>query len=118
MLIPKFADVHPDYQTILSQWLFHKCMDIIFADAKVTAIVGKFMPDPASHVRHCFTPLDMYTVYLPEQQAIACISKITSPITLATSESFGDTYHHPPHTKEHTLAMIYNICQHIDPWRL
>ncbi|KAG1822264.1 hypothetical protein EV424DRAFT_1472203 [Suillus variegatus] len=49
MPIPKFVDVHPDYQTILSQRLFHKCMDIIFADAKVAAMVGKFIPDPAGH---------------------------------------------------------------------
>ncbi|KAG2029027.1 hypothetical protein BDR03DRAFT_936897 [Suillus americanus] len=70
MPIPKFVDVHPDYQTILSQRLFHKCMDIIFADAKVAAMVGKFMPDPASHVQHCFTPLVAYTADLPEQQAI------------------------------------------------
>ncbi|KAG1718492.1 hypothetical protein EDB19DRAFT_1899235 [Suillus lakei] len=57
MPIPKFVDIHPDYQTILGRRLFHKCMDIIFADAKVAAMVGKFMPDPAGHVRHCFTPL-------------------------------------------------------------
>ncbi|KAG2149014.1 uncharacterized protein EDB93DRAFT_1240381 [Suillus bovinus] len=76
MPIPKFSDVHSDYQTILSQRLFHKCMDIIFADAKVAAMVGKFMPDPSGHVRHCFTPL------------------------------------------EHTLSVIYDICQCIDPWRL
>jgi hypothetical protein len=118
MPIPKFADVHPDYQTILSQRLFHKCMDIIFADTKVAAMVGKFMPDPAGHVRHCFTPLVAYTADLPEQQAIACVSKVASPITLATSRSFGDTYCHPPRTKEHTLAAIYDICQRIDPWRL
>ncbi|KAG1741973.1 hypothetical protein EDB19DRAFT_1895005 [Suillus lakei] len=82
MPIPKFVDIHPDYQTILSQWLFHKCMDIIFADAKVAAMVGKFMPDPASHVRHCFTPLVAYTADLPEQQAIACVLKVASPIML------------------------------------
>ncbi|KAG2097743.1 uncharacterized protein F5147DRAFT_747441 [Suillus discolor] len=38
MPIPKFVDVHPDYQTILSQHLFHKCMNIVFADAKVAAM--------------------------------------------------------------------------------
>jgi Plavaka transposase len=118
MPIPKFVDVHPDYQTILSQRLFHKCMDIVFADAKVAAMVGKFMPDPARHLRHCFTPLVTYTADLPEQQAIACVSKVASLITLATSQSFGDTYRHPPRTKEHTLTAIYNICQRIDPWRL
>ncbi|KAG1797206.1 uncharacterized protein BJ212DRAFT_1450508 [Suillus subaureus] len=104
MLIPKFADVHSDYQTILSQRLFHKCMDIIFANAKVAAMTGKFMPDPSGHVQHCFTPLAAYTTDLPEQQAIACVSKVTSPITLATSQSFGDNYRHTPRTKEHTLS--------------
>ncbi|KAG2136941.1 uncharacterized protein EDB93DRAFT_1242301 [Suillus bovinus] len=106
MPIPKFSDVHSDYQTILSQWLFHKCMDIIFADAKVVAMVGKFMPNPSGHVQHCFTPLVAYTADLPEQQAIACVSKVASPITLATSQSFGDSYHHTPRTKEHTLSRV------------
>lgn len=118
MPIPKFANVHSGYQTILSQRLFHKCMDIIFADAKVAVIVGKFMPNPAGHIWHCFIPLIAYTVDLPEQQAIACVLKVASPITLATSRSFGDTYCHPLHMKEHTLAVIYNICQWIDPLRL
>ncbi|KAG2107501.1 uncharacterized protein F5147DRAFT_774333 [Suillus discolor] len=118
MLIPKFSDVHTDYQTILSQRLFHKCMDIIFADAKVAAMAGKFMPDPSGHVRHCFTPLAAYTADLPKQQAIACVSKVASPVTLATSQSFGDSHRHMPCTKEHTLSVIYDICQCIDPWRL
>jgi hypothetical protein len=93
-------------------------MDIIFANAKVTAITGKFMPDPSGHVRYCFTPLAAYTADLPEQQAIACVSKVASPITLATSQSFGDNYRYAPRTKEHTLSVIYDICQCIDPWRL
>ncbi|KAG1784969.1 uncharacterized protein HD556DRAFT_1314634 [Suillus plorans] len=118
MPIPKFSDVHTDYQTILSQRLFHKCMDIIFADVKVTAMAGKFMPDLSGHLRHCYTPLAAYTADLPEQQAIACVSKVASPITLATSQSFGDSYRYAPCTKEHTLSVIYDICQHIDPWRL
>ncbi|KAG1800667.1 hypothetical protein EV424DRAFT_1352065 [Suillus variegatus] len=118
MPIPKFSDVHTDYQTILSQWLFHKCMDIIFADVKVTAMAGRFMPDSSGHLRHCYTPLAAYTADLPEQQAIACVSKVASPITLATSQSFGDSYHYAPRTKEHTLSVIYDICQRIDPWRL
>ncbi|KAG2046197.1 hypothetical protein BDR06DRAFT_985667 [Suillus hirtellus] len=85
MPIPKFSNVHTDYQTILSQRLLHKCMDIIFADVKVTAVAGKFMPDSSGHLRHCYMPLAAYTADLPEQQAI---------------------------------ALIYDICQRIDPWRL
>ncbi|KAG1791079.1 uncharacterized protein HD556DRAFT_1433078 [Suillus plorans] len=69
MPIPKFVDVHPDYQTILSQRLFHKCMDIVFADAKVAAMVGKFMPDPAGHLRHCFTPLVALREFQEEAKA-------------------------------------------------
>ncbi|KAG1845377.1 hypothetical protein C8R48DRAFT_617186 [Suillus tomentosus] len=80
MPIPKFVDVHADYQTILSQRLFHKCMDIIFADAKVAAMSGKFIPDPCGHVRHCFTPLAAYTADLPEQQAIASKARSLSGV--------------------------------------
>ncbi|KAG2055026.1 hypothetical protein BDR06DRAFT_845373, partial [Suillus hirtellus] len=96
MPIPEFSDIHTDYQTILSQWLFHKCMDIIFTDVKVTAMAGKFMPDSSGHLRHCYMPLAAYTADLPEQQAIACVLKVASPITLDTSQSFGDSYHYAP----------------------
>ncbi|KAG1816369.1 uncharacterized protein BJ212DRAFT_1446931 [Suillus subaureus] len=99
MPIPKFADIHSDYQIILT-------------------MTGKFMPDPSGHVQHCFMPLAAYTADLPEQQVITCVSKVTSPIMLATSQSFGDNYRHAPCTKEHALSVIYDICQCIDPWRL
>ncbi|KAG1889013.1 uncharacterized protein F5891DRAFT_1131908 [Suillus fuscotomentosus] len=117
MPIPKFVDVHPDYQTILSQHLFHKCMDIVFADTKVAAMVGKFMPDPAGHLRHCFTPLVAYTADLPEQQAIACVSKVASPITLATSQSFEFQEEAKAHSLSGIHQPFWQNWRHSDPSR-
>ncbi|KAG1782103.1 hypothetical protein EV702DRAFT_1177149 [Suillus placidus] len=99
MPIPKFIDVHPDYQTILSQQLFHKCMDIIFADTKVTVMVGKFMPNPAGH------------------QAIACVSKVASPITLATSQSFEFQEEAKAHSLSGVHQPFWRNWRHSDPSR-
>ncbi|KAG1851600.1 hypothetical protein DFJ58DRAFT_716672 [Suillus subalutaceus] len=49
--------VHPDYQSILQARLWHKCMDLVFANLKVAAKDGCFMPDPSRYIRHVFTPL-------------------------------------------------------------
>ncbi|KAG0692649.1 hypothetical protein DFH29DRAFT_817299 [Suillus ampliporus] len=56
MPIAKFH-VHSDYQTILQARLWHKCMDLIFANLKVAAAKGCFMPDPFRYIHYVFTPL-------------------------------------------------------------
>ncbi|KAG1781688.1 hypothetical protein EV702DRAFT_1177394 [Suillus placidus] len=49
--------VHPDYQSILQARLWHKCINLVFANLKVAAKDGCFMPDPSRYIRHVFTPL-------------------------------------------------------------
>ncbi|KAG1887539.1 uncharacterized protein F5891DRAFT_1132109 [Suillus fuscotomentosus] len=49
--------VHTDYQSILQARLWHKCLDLVFANLKVAAKDGCFMPDPSRYIRHVFTPL-------------------------------------------------------------
>ncbi|KAG1759043.1 hypothetical protein EDD22DRAFT_981216 [Suillus occidentalis] len=56
MPIAKFR-VHPDYQSILQAWLWHKCMDLVLANLKAAALDGCFMPDSNRHIRFVFTPL-------------------------------------------------------------
>ena len=66
MSIPKF-ETHPDYHSILQAKLWHKCMDRICINLKVTAQVGKFIPDCNGYICCCFTPLIAYQGDLPEQ---------------------------------------------------
>ncbi|KAI9568687.1 hypothetical protein HD554DRAFT_2204916 [Boletus coccyginus] len=42
---PKF-ETHPDYQTILQARLWHKCVDLVFANLKNATLHGDFMVDP------------------------------------------------------------------------
>ncbi|KAG2132209.1 hypothetical protein BD769DRAFT_1666227 [Suillus cothurnatus] len=117
MPVAKFR-VHPDYQTILQARLWHKCVDLICANLKIAARDGCFMPDPSRHIRYVFTPLIAHVCDLPEASMIAAVSKSASPITMATQEKFGDGVLYPPRTGKHTLQLIYNISQEIDPWDL
>ncbi|KAG2028984.1 hypothetical protein BDR03DRAFT_988058 [Suillus americanus] len=117
MPVAKFR-VHPDYQTILQARLWHKCVDLVCANLKIAARDGCFMPDPSRHIRYVFTPLIAHVCDIPEASMIAAVSKSASPITMATQEKFGDGVLYPPHTGKHTLQLIYNISQEIDPWDL
>ncbi|KAG1765674.1 hypothetical protein EDD22DRAFT_1014434 [Suillus occidentalis] len=117
MPIVKFK-VHPDYQTILQARLWHKCMDLIFANLKAAASEGCFMPDPFRHLRYVFTPLIAHVCDLPEASMIAAVSKNASPVTMATQKEFGDGILHPPRTGRHTLQLIIDLCKTIDPWDL
>ncbi|KAG1753656.1 uncharacterized protein EDB91DRAFT_1234095 [Suillus paluster] len=115
--IPKF-DIHSDFQMLLHTHLFHKCMDLIFAKCKVAMRIGKYMPDPMGYLRHCFTPLVAYTADLPEAQLIACVSKNASPLTMATQSDFGSAQIFPRRTGDHTLKLIYDLCERVDPWNV
>ena len=115
--MPKF-ETHPNYQTILQTCLWHKCVDLVFANLKNTARHGDLMVDPSGDIQHCFTPLVAWTVDLPEQLMIACISKNTSPVTEASIKQFGDGKHHALHAGEKTLERIFDTAQDVDPWNL
>lgn len=117
MPVVKFK-VHQDYQTILQARLWHKCMDLIFANLKTAAAEGCFMPDPFRHIRYVFTPLIAHVCDLPEASMIAAVSKNASPVTMATQKDFGDGTLHPPRTGRHTLQLIVDISKTVDPWDL
>ncbi|KAH0833813.1 hypothetical protein J3R83DRAFT_10967 [Lanmaoa asiatica] len=114
---PKFK-THPNYQTILQAQLWHKCVNLVFANLKDTALYGDFMVDPFSDIQHCFTPLIAWTADLPEQLMIACVSKNASPITEASIKQFGDGMCHASRTGERTLERIFDTAQDVDPWNL
>ena len=115
MPIPKFK-AHPDYQTILQARVWHKCMDIICANLKISAHMGEYMPDPVGDLRYCFTPLVAYTADLPEQQMIAGVAQSSSPVTLARTSQFGDGIPYPPRDALHTLQQLFEIAQQVNVW--
>ncbi|KAG1885930.1 uncharacterized protein F5891DRAFT_1132660 [Suillus fuscotomentosus] len=110
--------VHQEYQSILQTRLWHKCMDLVFANLKVAANDGCFMPDPSRYIHHVFTPLVAHMCDLPEATMIAAVSKNSSPLTMAIQADFGDGILHPPHTGSHTLKLIVGISQNVDFWDL
>ncbi|KAG2040942.1 hypothetical protein BDR03DRAFT_979780 [Suillus americanus] len=117
MPIAKFR-VHPDYQSILQAWLWHKCMDLVLANLKAAALDGCFMPDPNRHIHFVFTPLVAHVCDLPEASMIAAVPKNVSPVTMAGQRDFGDGTLHPPHTGKHTLQLIVDTARKVDPWDL
>ncbi|KAG2030167.1 hypothetical protein BDR03DRAFT_1017429 [Suillus americanus] len=117
MPIAKFC-VHPDYQGILQARLWHKCVDLVCANLKITAKDGCFMPDPSQYIRYVFTQLVAHICDLPEAMMIAAVSKSASPITMAMQANFGDGVLYPPRTGHHTLQVIYEISKEVDPWDL
>ncbi|KAG2362499.1 hypothetical protein BDR07DRAFT_1284465 [Suillus spraguei] len=117
MPIIKFK-VHLDYQTILQGRLWHKCIDLIFANLKAAAAEGCFMPDPFQYICYVFTPLIAHVCDLLEATMITVVSKNASPLTTATQKNFSDGTLHPPHTGWHTLQLIVDICKTVDPWDL
>ncbi|KAG2121046.1 uncharacterized protein F5147DRAFT_741881 [Suillus discolor] len=108
--IVKFR-IHQEYQSILQARLWHKCMDLIFANLKVAANNGCFMPDPSHYIHHVFTPLVTHMCNLPEATMIAAVSKNSSPLTMAIQADFSDGILNPPHTGNHTLELIVGISQ-------
>ncbi|KAG1853234.1 hypothetical protein C8R48DRAFT_749657 [Suillus tomentosus] len=111
MPIVKFR-VHPDYQSILQAWLWHKCMDLVCANLKAAAAEGCFMPDPFRFICYVFTPLVAHVCDLPEATMIAAVAKNASPLTMATQEHFGDGILHPPPAKALNLSGV-----HMPYWR-
>ncbi|KAG1784681.1 uncharacterized protein HD556DRAFT_1435370 [Suillus plorans] len=98
--------VHQEHQSILQARLWHKCMDLVFANLKVTANDNCFMPDPSCYICHVFMPLVAHVCDLPEATMIAAVSKNLSLLTMAIQADFCDGILHPPHTGNHTLELI------------
>ena len=113
--IPKFVNVSPQVQAILSARIFHICLDIITVNLKHATVHGIAMSDPSGKVRICHTPLASWIVDLPEQRMIACVLANQSPFTTATSDQFGDYHCYPRRTWEYTLNLITQACSFTNP---
>ena len=61
------------------------------------------MSNPNNLTHYCFMPLVTYTADLPEQLMIACITKSSSPVTIAEKNQFGDAIPYAPRDSNLTL---------------
>ncbi|KAF8547967.1 hypothetical protein OG21DRAFT_1489777 [Imleria badia] len=111
-LLPVPLFIHPKSRvcSLLSDRLFHKCLDIVLGPFKVAASVGIMMNDPKGNLHYCYMPLIGYIADTPEQSLLACTSPKTSSVSTAAHKQFGDGIRHPCRTASKTLSNILAIC--------
>ena len=58
-LLPVTSFIHKKswVHSLLSNRLFHKCLDIVLGRLKVAAAIRIMMSDPVDNLRYCYTPL-------------------------------------------------------------
>ncbi|KAI6131086.1 hypothetical protein EDD16DRAFT_1515246 [Pisolithus croceorrhizus] len=100
-------------KSVLSNHLYHHCLDIVVKPLKIAAQIGIMLSDPLGNSWYCYTSLASCIVDMPEACLIACVQGKTLPATLANYTQFGDPFQHQPQTKAITLSCIESI--NIDP---
>ncbi|KAI5994395.1 hypothetical protein EDD15DRAFT_2165927 [Pisolithus albus] len=55
--VPSFIHKKSRIRSLLSDRLFHRCLDLILTPLKIAATVGVMMNDPHGNLRYCYTPL-------------------------------------------------------------
>lgn len=119
--IPHFIHPKKRMKGLLSDRVFHECMDFVTQPLKTAARIGIMMSDPLGGQRFCFTPLAGYIVDTPESTLIAGVGGggKTSSVTMASYEQFGDPFRHEPRSASTTLAQLKSMeDQGFDPWDL
>ncbi|KAF8133422.1 hypothetical protein EV363DRAFT_1397654 [Boletus edulis] len=91
--VPSFIHKTLWVHGLLSNQLFHQCLDFILHSLKVAATVGVMMSDPVGNLRYCYTPLVTYVTDMPEQGLITCTSTRASSISTVLYYQFGDNIH-------------------------
>lgn len=116
-LLPVSSFVHkkPRVRGLLSDRLFHYCLDIVLRPLKIAATIGVMMSDPVGNLRLCYTPLVAFIADTPEQGLVAGTSMKASPISIAIHNQFGDGILHPPRTADRTRNEIHAICSNCHP---
>ncbi|KAG6328558.1 hypothetical protein ID866_10530, partial [Astraeus odoratus] len=107
--IPQFIHPVTHICSVLEAQLLHQCLAIILDPLKIAACIGCMMSDPAGNVQFCYTPLVSYIVDIPKACMLACIQGLTSLVTLAMCDNFGDLDRHPPCTAAITLDQLNSI---------
>jgi hypothetical protein len=113
--IPKFLNVTPPIHAVLSARIYHICISTIVCNLKVAEADGMLMSNPSGNLRLCHTPLASWIADLPEQRLIAGVLGNQSPISEATSSSFGSSNLSPHRTRDPTLECIRQACRTAEP---
>ncbi|KIK17897.1 hypothetical protein PISMIDRAFT_110561 [Pisolithus microcarpus 441] len=94
--VPSFIHRKSRICSLLSDRLFHHCLDLILTPLKIAATIGVMMNDLHGNLRYCYMPLVGYIADMPEQSLLACTSPRTSSMSTATYKEFGDDKRHDP----------------------
>ncbi|KAH0825928.1 hypothetical protein J3R83DRAFT_7607 [Lanmaoa asiatica] len=113
--IPKFLNVSPAIQSVLSARVYHFAISIVMQNLKEVAREGAVMSDPNGLLRLIHTPLVSWIANLPEQHVISCSSLKYSPISTASTEHFGEATPYPLRDRQATLDAIREACRLCDP---
>ena len=112
--IPHFMHQNTWICSVLEVQLFHKCLNIIIQPLKMAAYTGRMMSDPVRSSYYCFTPLASFILDLPKAGLMSYIWDLTSPISLAKYDQFGDLNLHPCWTGAGTLTQLQSITVDLD----
>ncbi|KAI6002200.1 hypothetical protein F5J12DRAFT_723281 [Pisolithus orientalis] len=113
--IPKFYNVSPAVQAVLSSHMYHFAVSIVMKNLKLAHCDGVVLSDPNGDLRIIHTPLVSWIADYPKQLLVACVSSKNSLISIATADHCGDPTPHPPHVCQNTLAAICEACITCDP---
>lgn len=89
--IPKFINVSPEVQSLLSARIYHICLNYITDSLKGPPCK---LSDPRGFTRLCLFILASWIADLPEQRLLACVIANQSPRSQANLQHFGDGISH------------------------
>ncbi len=113
--IPKVVFEEKTSQRVLTQRLYHICMDIITESLKQCSHTPVKMTDANGDERLVRTILFVHLADLPEQLLISCCHGGASPISYAQHSDFGTGEKMPPRTGIGTLQSIHDIQENVSP---
>lgn len=92
--VPSFIHKKSRIHSLLSDQLFHHCLDLVLTPLKIAAAVSIIMNDPLGNLWYCYMPLVGYSADTPEQCLLSCTSPRSSPMLIATYNQFGYDEHY------------------------
>ncbi len=113
--IPVVKFKEKDYQGLLSNRLFHLCLDISCEDLKACAKTAERFPDARGDIRLWRTLLAGHLGDLPEHLNAVATSQARSPHSLATTKEFGNPLRKGLRTGRYVLDLIDNLVRNNDP---
>ncbi len=115
--IPVVNFEEKEHQGILSQRLYHICLDIVTEKLKECSNTPVSMCDANGDLRLVRTILLAHLADHPEQLVIACVTKNMSPLSLAGFKDLGSGSRKPDRTGKHTLRDIESTTLEVESLR-